>query len=113
MLPREQPDRIHIALDDRRLVANAGLILPVTLARAWGAGAGPGDDPLTIDLDSTVCGICGLTKEGARRHKYADQRGYHALLAAAEGTGDGLPDHLSREPTAASTPTPSSPSAAR
>ena len=22
------------------------------LARAWGAGAGPGDEPLTIDLDS-------------------------------------------------------------
>ena len=31
MLPREQPDRIHVAFDDRRLVANAGLILPVTL----------------------------------------------------------------------------------
>ena len=25
------------------------------LAGAWAAGAGPGDDPLTIDLDSTVC----------------------------------------------------------
>ena len=25
------------------------------LARAWNAGAGPGDGPLTIDLDSTVC----------------------------------------------------------
>ncbi len=24
------------------------------LARAWSAGAGPGDDPLTIDLDSTL-----------------------------------------------------------
>ena len=25
------------------------------LARAWAAGAGPGDSPLTIDLDSTIC----------------------------------------------------------
>ena len=27
------------------------------LARAWDAGAGPGDDPLTIDLDSTTIGV--------------------------------------------------------
>ena len=32
MLPRNDPDRIQIAFDDHRLVANAGLILPVTLA---------------------------------------------------------------------------------
>ena len=38
MLPREQPDRIQIALDDHRLVANAGLILPVTLAHHLGLG---------------------------------------------------------------------------
>ena len=30
MLPRNDPDRIQIALDDYRLVANAGLLLPVT-----------------------------------------------------------------------------------
>ena len=181
MLSREQPDRIQIAFDDHRLVANAGLILPVTLARhlglgelvdhhvdlgdapgranagdklltlvasalaggdciddadalraggteqvlgctvkapstlgtflrsfrwghvrqldrvsrellvrAWAAGAGPGDDPLTIDLDSTVCETYGLGKEGARRHNYAGQRGYHPLLAVAADTGDVL-----------------------
>ena len=28
MLPRRHPDRIRIAFDDHRLVANAGLILP-------------------------------------------------------------------------------------
>ena len=146
MLPRNHPDRIQIAFDDHRLVANAGLLLPVTLAhhlglsqllqerldlgnapgrantgdkvmtlvasalaggdciddadalrtggtartlggtvkapstlgtflrsfrwghvrqldrvsrellaRAWATGAGPGDGPLTIDLDSTIC----------------------------------------------------------
>ena len=31
MLPLEQPDRIDVAFDDHSLVANAGLILPVTL----------------------------------------------------------------------------------
>ncbi len=36
------------------------------LARAWQAGAGPGDGPLTIDLDSTICETYGLAKEGAR-----------------------------------------------
>ena len=181
MLPRNDPDRIQIAFDDHRLVANAGLILPVTLAhhlglgelvdnyvdlgdapgranagdklltlvasalaggdciddadalraggteqalgcvvkapstlgtflrsfrwghvrqldrvsrevlaRAWSAGAGPGDDPLTIDLDSTVCETYGLAKEGAQRHNYAGQRGYHPLFAVAAGTGDML-----------------------
>ena len=181
MLSPERPDRIHVAFDDHRLVANAGLILPVTLAQhlglgelvdnyvdlgdapgranvgdkmltlvasalaggdciddadalraggteqtlgcvvkapstlgtflrsfRWGhvrqldrvsreslagartAGAGPGDDPLTIDLDSTVCETYGLAKEGAQRHNYAGQRGYHPLFAVAAGTGDVL-----------------------
>ena len=181
MLPRHQPDRIRIAFDDHRLVANAGLILPSTLAlrlglpqlvdrrldlghakgrantcdkmmtlvasalaggdciddadalraggtarvlgftakapstlgaflrsfrwghvrqldrvsrellaRAWAAGAGPGDGPLTIDLDSTICETYGLDKEGARHHGYAGKRGYHPLLAIAAGAGDVL-----------------------
>ena len=181
MLPLEQPDRIHVAFDDHRLVANAGLLLPVTLAhhlglgelvdchvdlgdapgranagdkmltlvasalaggdciddaaalraggtarvlgcvvkapstlgtflrsfrwgharqldrvsrellaRAWAAGAGPGDGPLTIDLDSTLCETYGLCKEGARHHGYTGQRGYHPILAVAAGTGDVL-----------------------
>ena len=38
------------------------------LARAWQAGAGPGDAPLAIDLDSTICEIYGMAKEGARHH---------------------------------------------
>ena len=150
MLPRNHPDRIRVSFDDHRLVANAGLLLPATLAhhlglrelvdhhldlgvapgrantgdkmltlvasalaggdciddadalraggtarilggtikapstlgtflrsfrwghvrqldrvsrellaRAWQAGAGPGDSPLTIDLDSTICETYG------------------------------------------------------
>ena len=185
MLPRKHPDRIQITFDDHRLVANAGLLLPVTLAqhlglrqlvdshvdlgdapgrantgdnmmtlvasalaggdciddadalrtggtvgalggtvkapstlgtflrsfrwghvrqldrvsrellaRAWAAGAGPGDAPLTIDLDSTMCETYGLAKEGARHHSYAGQRGYHPLLAIAAETGDVLMSRL-------------------
>ena len=185
MLPDDHPDRIHVAFDDHRLVANAGLILPATLgrhlglpqlvqerldlgdapgrantgdkvmtlvasalaggdciddadalrtggtagalgcvvkapstlgtflrsfrwghvrqldrvsrellARAWSAGAGPGDAPFTIDLDSTICETYGLVKEGARQHSYTGQRGYHPLLAIAAGTGDVLMSRL-------------------
>ena len=36
MLPRNHPDHIHVTFDDHRLVANAGLILPVTLAQHLG-----------------------------------------------------------------------------
>ena len=186
MLPRNHPDRIQIAFDDHRLVNNAGLLLPATLAqhvglrelvdrhldlgdapgranagdkmltlvasamaggdcvddadalraggtagvldcmvirapstlgtflrsfrwghvrqldrvsrellaRAWQAGAGPGDGPLTIDLDSTICETYGLAKEGARHHGYTGKRGYHPLLAVATGTGDVLMSRL-------------------
>ena len=185
MLPPEHPDRIHVAFDDHRLVANAGLLLPASLAlrlglgelvnkhvdlgdapgrantgdklmtlvasalaggdciddadvlrgggtarvlgctvkapstlgtflrsfrwghvrqldrvsreslaRAWAAGAGPGDRPLTIDLDSTICETYGLAKEGARHHGYTGARGYHPLLAIAAGTGDVLMSRL-------------------
>ena len=114
------------------------------LARAWKAGAGPGDAPFTIDLDSTICETYGLAKEGARHHGYTGARGYHPLLAVAAGTGNVLMSrlregrahtargaaHFLREtvgryatpgtrgnsrcgPTAASTPTPWSPSVVR
>ena len=36
MLPLERPDRIQIAFDDHRLVNNAGLLLPATLAEHVG-----------------------------------------------------------------------------
>ncbi|HUY98744.1 MAG TPA: IS1380 family transposase [Thermomicrobiaceae bacterium] len=60
------------------------------LARAWAAGAGPGADPLTIDVDSTVCETYGLQKEGGRDFAYTGVRGYHPLLAVAAGTGEVL-----------------------
>ena len=38
MLPRNHPDRIRVVFDDHRLVANAGLLLPATLAQRLGLG---------------------------------------------------------------------------
>ena len=38
MLPPEHPDRIQVAFDDHRLVDNAGLLLPATLAQHLGLG---------------------------------------------------------------------------
>ena len=64
------------------------------LARAWAAGAGPGDGPLTIDLDSTICETYGLAKEGARHHGYTGKRGYHPLLAWPPAPGDVLMSRL-------------------
>jgi hypothetical protein len=54
----------------------------------WGAGAGPGDSPVTIDVDSTVCETYGMAKQGGSRFTYNHVRGYHPLVATVAGTGD-------------------------
>jgi hypothetical protein len=55
------------------------------LGRAWAAGAGPGDGPLTVDVDSTICEVHGYHKQGAC-YGYTRRLGYHPLLATrAEG----------------------------
>jgi hypothetical protein len=59
------------------------------LARAWAAGAGPSDAPMTIDLDSTVCEVHGHHKGGAA-YGYTRQLGYHPLLATRADTGEVL-----------------------
>ena len=72
MLPPSEPDRIRIAFDDHRLVANAGLILPVTLAQRLGLrelagkhvdwemrrGANTGDKMLTLVASALAGGDC-------------------------------------------------------
>ena len=73
MLPRNDPDRIQVAFDDHRLVADAGLILPVTLAHHLGLGelvdnyvgpgdalgrANPGDRLLTLVASASAGGDC-------------------------------------------------------
>ena len=60
------------------------------LARAWHDGAGSGDAPLTIHLDSTICETHGIAKDGARHHGSTGARGYHPLRATAASTGDTL-----------------------
>jgi Transposase DDE domain group 1 len=59
------------------------------MARAWAAGAGPGDGPMTIDLDSTVCEVHGHHKGGAASG-YTRILGYHPLLATRADTGEVL-----------------------
>ncbi|MGH9247093.1 MAG: IS1380 family transposase, partial [Acidimicrobiales bacterium] len=58
------------------------------LARAWAAGAGPGDAPVTIDVDSSICETYGLAKQGGTKFTYNHVRGYHPLFAVVAGTGD-------------------------
>jgi hypothetical protein len=57
------------------------------LARAWAAGAGPGDGPLTVDVDSTICEVHGYHKQGAC-YGYTHRLGYHPLLATRADTGE-------------------------
>ena len=197
MLPRNHPDRIQIAFDDHRLVANAGLMLPATLARrlglpqladrcldlghapgrantgdklmtlvasalaggdciddadalrsggtagvlgcvvkapstlgtflrsfrwghvrqldrvsrellarAWAAGAGPGDAPFTIDLDSTICETSPLTNVITRRLARREVRtwcGPRRRTWAPVGSPVGPPDAWPRATPAADT----------
>jgi hypothetical protein len=57
------------------------------LSRAWAAGVGPGDGPLTVDVDSTICEVHGYHKQGAC-YGYTHRLGYHPLLAARADTGE-------------------------
>src|SRR6266508_4095269 len=59
------------------------------LGRAWAAGAGPGDGPMTIDADSTIVEVYGHHKQGAA-YGYTRKLGYHPLLATRAGTGEVL-----------------------
>ena len=73
MLPLDHPDRIQVTFDDHRLVANAGLILPVTLAQHLGlrelvdnhvdlgdapGRANTGDKMLTLVASALAGGDC-------------------------------------------------------
>ena len=73
MLPRNHPDRISVAFDDPRLVSNAVLLLPITLARRLGLGelvdshldlgdapgrANVGDKMLTLVVSALAGGDC-------------------------------------------------------
>jgi Transposase DDE domain group 1 len=59
------------------------------LTRAWAAGAGPGDGPVTVDVDSTICEVHGYHKQGAC-YGYTRRLGYHPLLATRADSGEVL-----------------------
>ncbi len=64
-------------------------VIAETIRRAWALGAGPGHSPMTIDMDSTICGVYGKAKQGAA-YGYTRVLGYHPLLATWASTGEVL-----------------------
>ena len=64
-------------------------VLGEALRRAWSLGAGPGSEQLVIDVDSTICEVCGKAKDGAG-YGYTKKLGYHPLLAIRAWTGEVL-----------------------
>jgi hypothetical protein len=68
-------------------------VIAETIRRAWTAGAGPGADAMTIDMDSTICEVHGKAKHGAA-YGYTRQLGYHPLLATRADTGEVLHGRL-------------------
>ncbi len=51
-------------------------------------GAGLGDEPITIDVDSTICETYGSYKQGALKPGYTGQKGYHPLIASIGASGE-------------------------
>jgi Transposase DDE domain group 1 len=64
-------------------------VAEAVMGRAWAAGTGPGDGPMMIDLDSTVCEVHGPHKQGAA-DGYPRVLGYHPLVATRADTGEVL-----------------------
>jgi hypothetical protein len=64
-------------------------VIAETIRRAWQLGAGPGQGPLVIDMDSTICEVHGHNKQGAA-YGYTRKLGYHPLLATRADTGEVL-----------------------
>jgi hypothetical protein len=64
-------------------------VLDVAIARSWQAGAGPGEMPLVIDIDSFIGEVHSDHKQGAG-YGYTRQLGYHPILAVRCDTGEVL-----------------------
>ena len=60
----------------------------IALKRAWAMGDGPGNRPLVIDVDSTLCETYGSHKQGARDLTYIGEKGYHPLIASIGRSGE-------------------------
>ena len=61
--------------------------LSETLKRVWSAGGGPDREPVTVDVDSTICEVSANTKHGAS-YGYTGELGYHPLVAVRSETGE-------------------------
>ncbi len=61
--------------------------LSETLRRVWSAGGGPDREPVTVDVDSTICEVSASTKHGAS-YGYTGMLGYHPLVAVRSETGE-------------------------
>jgi hypothetical protein len=59
------------------------------LVRAWSLGAGPGEEPMTIDIDSTIQQVYGKQKQGAG-YGYSSVLGQHPLVTTRADTGEVL-----------------------
>ena len=59
------------------------------LVRAWSVGAAPDVAEMTVDLDSTVCEVCGKAKHSAA-YGHTKVLGYHPLVAVRSDTGEVL-----------------------
>jgi Transposase DDE domain group 1 len=64
-------------------------LLGEALARAWAAGAGPGNGRLVVDIDGFIGEVHGHAKQGAG-FGYTRRRGYHPLVATRADTGEVL-----------------------
>ena len=64
-------------------------VAEMLLTRAWALGAGPGEDSMTIDIDSTICEVHGAHKQGAS-YGYTKVLGFHPVLATRAETGEVL-----------------------
>ncbi len=64
-------------------------VTETALTRAWEAGGSPGDTPMFIDLDSTICEVHGYQKQGAA-YGYTRQLGLHPINSSRADTGEVL-----------------------
>ncbi len=75
-------------------------VLDVAIARAWAVGAGPGEMPLVIDVDSFIGEVHSDRKQGAG-YGYTRQLGYHPVIAVRSDTGEVI--HIRNRKGAANT----------
>ena len=108
MLPRHHPDRVQITFDDHRLVANAGLMLPATLALRLGlpqllrkhldlgdapGRANTGDKMMTLVASALADGDCiggtarvlGFTAKAPSTPRFREGRLWAPSCAASGG----------------------------